>query len=291
MRDVRDAVAVITGAGSGIGRGLAVELASAGAQLALADVNSAGLEETRKLLGPDKAKTYVVDVSKASAMESFATQVRHDFGRASILINNAGVALYGTFAEVSLADMEWLFNINYWGVVYGCKFFMPLLEQEHDAHIVNVSSVFGLIGPPGQAAYSSSKFAVRGFTEVLRMELAATNIHVTCVHPGGIKTPIAQSARIGAHASAEMAAQDLARFHKLTPTTPEEAAKVIVHGILTDKPRVLIGPDARRIDRLQRITPANATSIVVRSMEKSAGKPSVESKKKPAANAVSARQK
>ena|SRR5258708_905832 len=291
MRDLRGAVAVITGAGSGIGRGLAMELAAAGAQLALADVNRAGLEETRKLLGSAKANTYVVDVSSASVVQDFANQVRRDFGRASLLINNAGVALYGTFAEVSLADMEWLFNINYWGVVYGCKFFMPLLEQEPDAHIVNISSVFGLIGPPGQAAYSSSKFAVRGFSEVLRMELAATNIHVTCVHPGGIKTPIAQSARIGAHASAEMAAQDLARFHKLTPTTPEEAAKVIVRGILANKPRVLIGPDARRIDRLQRITPAKAAEIVVRSMEKSAGKSSAARNSKPAANAVSARQK
>src|SRR5258708_18713129 len=168
---------------------------------------------------------------------------------------------------------------------------MPLVGQEPDAHIVNICSVFGLIGPPGQAAYSSSKFAVRGFSEVLRMELAATNIHVTCVHPGGIKTSIVQSVRIGAHASAEMAAQDLARFHKLTPTTPEEAAKVIVRGILANKPRVLIGPDARWIDRLQRLTPAKATSIVVRSMEKSAGKPRVEGKEKPAANAVSARQK
>jgi NAD(P)-dependent dehydrogenase (short-subunit alcohol dehydrogenase family) len=291
MRDIHGAVAVITGAGSGIGRGLAVELSSAGAELALADVNSAGLEETRKLLGPAKARTYRTDVSSAPAVETFANQVRQDFGRASILINNAGVALYGTFAEVSLADMEWLFNINYWGVVYGCKFFMPLLEQEPEAHIVNISSVFGLIGPPGQAAYSSSKFAVRGFSEVLRMELAATNIHVTCVHPGGIKTPIAQSARIGAHASAEMAAQDLARFHKLTPTTPEEAAKVIVRGILANKPRVLIGPDARRIDRLQRITPAKATSIVVRSMEKSTGRPAAAANRKPAANAVTVKQK
>src|SRR5258708_586635 len=175
MRDLRGAVAVITGAGSGIGRGLAMELAAAGAQLAL---------------GSAKANTYVVDVSSASVVQDFANQVRRDFGRASLLINNAGVALYGTFAEVSLADMEWLFNINYWGVVYGCKFFMPLLEQEADAHIVNISSVFGLIGPPGQAAYSSSKFAVRGFSEVLRMELAATNIHVTCVHPDRVKTTI-----------------------------------------------------------------------------------------------------
>src|SRR5579862_1984340 len=186
MRELSGAVAVITGAASGIGRALAVDLAKMGAQLALADMNKAGLEETRKLLGDAAARTYIVDVSKAAAVEEFARRVQQDFGRASLLVNNAGVALMGTFAEVSLEDMQWLVGINFWGVVHGCKFFMPMLEREPDAHIVNVSSIFGLIGPPGQTAYAASKFAVKGFSESLREELRAnTSIKVTSVHPAG----------------------------------------------------------------------------------------------------------
>ena len=150
MREIKGAVAVVTGAASGIGRALAVDLAKMGAQLALADVNVAGLEETRALLGNATARTYTVDVSKASAVEDFAQAVQRDFGRASLLINNAGVALMGTLAEVSLEDMQWLIGINFWGVVHGCKFFTPMLQRESDAHIVNLSSIFGLIGPPGQ---------------------------------------------------------------------------------------------------------------------------------------------
>src|ERR1700682_6555567 len=187
MREIRGIVAVVTGAGSGIGRALAIELASAGAQLAIADVNRAGLEETSKMLGQATVKTYIVDVSDVAAVEAFAGQVVKDFGRVSLLVNNAGVALHGTFAEISLADMEWLIKINFWGVVYGCKFFIPLLEREAEAHIVNISSVFGLVAPPGQSAYAASKFAVRGFTEALRSELRGTRIHVSCVHPGGIR--------------------------------------------------------------------------------------------------------
>jgi NAD(P)-dependent dehydrogenase (short-subunit alcohol dehydrogenase family) len=260
MREIRGIVAVVTGAGSGIGRAVAVELASAGAQLAIADVNRAGLEETSKMLGSATVRTYVVDVSDVSAVEAFAGQVGKDFGRATLLINNAGVALHGTFAEISLADMEWLFKINFWGVVYGCKFFIPLLEREPEAHIVNVSSVFGLVGPPGQTAYAASKFAVRGFTESLRSELRGTRIHVTCVHPGGIRTAIAENARTGASAQPARAAQDKERFKRLTPTSPKTAALTIVKGILRNKPRILIGPDARQIDILQRLSPARASS-------------------------------
>jgi NAD(P)-dependent dehydrogenase (short-subunit alcohol dehydrogenase family) len=150
MRELNGAVAIVTGAASGIGRALAVDLAKHGAQLALADMNSAGLEETHKLLGNAIARTYTVDVSKAAAVEDFARQVQQDFGRASLLINNAGVGLMGTFAEVSLEDMQWLIGINFWGVVHGCKFFLPMLQREPDAHIVNVSSIYGLIGPPGR---------------------------------------------------------------------------------------------------------------------------------------------
>ncbi len=275
MRGIRGSVAVVTGAGSGIGRALAVELASAGAQLALADVNRAGLEETSKMLGQAKVKTYVVDVSDVSAVEAFAGQVVKDFGRVSLLVNNAGVALHGTFAEISLADMEWLIKINFWGVVYGCKFFIPILEREPEAHIVNVSSVFGLVGPPGQTAYAASKFAVRGFTEALRSELRGTRIHVSCVHPGGIRTAIAENARTGASAQPEKAAQDKERFKRLTPTSPASAARTIMKGILGNKPRILIGADARQIDIMQRLSPARASARLADIFERRAGKNTV----------------
>jgi len=265
MQKITGSVAVITGAGSGIGRALAQDLAGRGAQLALADLNSAALEETSKLLGPAVARTYIVDVSKSAAVEDFARQVERDFGRASLLINNAGVALMGRFDEVTLEDMRWLIEINFWGVVYGCKFFLPLLQREPDAHIVNLSSVFGLIGPPGQTAYAASKFAVRGFSESLREELRETgSVKVTSVHPAGIATPIAQSARAGHAITAEARREAEELFKKVATIPPEEAARVIVKGILGNKNRVLIGRDAYGIDRMARLFPARASAIMTR---------------------------
>ena len=265
MQTIAGSIAVITGAGSGIGRALAQDLARRGAQLALADLNSSGLEETRKLLGSAVARSYLVDVSKAAAVEDFARQVERDFGRASLLINNAGVALMGRFDEVTLEDMRWLIEINFWGVVYGCKFFLPLLEREPDAHIVNLSSVFGLIGPPGQTAYAASKFAVRGFSECLREELRETgSVKVTSVHPAGIATPIARSARAGHGITAEARHEAEEYFKKVATIAPEEAARVIIKGILGNKNRVLIGRDAYGIDRLARLFPSRASAMMAR---------------------------
>jgi len=261
MRVLRDAVAVVTGAGSGIGRALAVDLAGRGARLALADVNAAGLEETRQLLGAADAKTYIVDVASASAVEEFAARVEEDFGRASLLINNAGVALFGTFAEISLADMDWLIRINFWGVIHGCKFFLPLLQRQPEAHIVNISSLFGLIAPPGQTAYCSAKFAVRGFSESLREELRETAVRVTCVHPAGINTRIAINARAGAGTRPEEMAETLKRLGKLLAIPPEVAAQTIVKGVLRNHDRVLIGKDAYVVDFIQRIFPVKAGAM------------------------------
>ena len=272
MREIRDAVAVITGAGSGIGRALAQDLAKRGAKLALADVNSSGLEETRRLLGRATARAYTVDVGNAPAVEQFARQVQQDFGKAQLLVNNAGVALFGTFAEVSLGDMEWLIQINFWGVVYCCKFFLPMLEVEQDAHVVNVSSIFGLIGPPGQTAYASSKFAVRGFSEALREELrATTDIQVTTVHPAGIATPIAENARAGKGTQAAARERAKALFRKVAIIKPEEAAQVIMKGILGNKKRVLIGADAYRIDWIARLLPGRASALYADALMKRAG--------------------
>ena len=280
MRDFSNAVVVITGAGSGIGRALAMEFASRGAQLALADVNTAALEETRSLLGNAKAGTYMVDVGDASSMEAFARKVRQDFGRVSILVNNAGVALYGVFEELSLADFEWLFRINFWGVIHGCKFFLPLLRQEKEARqeegarqekearIVNISSVFGLIAPPGQTAYGSSKYAVRGFSESLREELRGSGVSVSCVHPAGVSTNIANQARAAAASDAKGQEQARELFNRVAVITPQEAAATIVRGIEQDKDRILIGADAYRMDRIARLFPARAGAMFANWMGK-----------------------
>jgi NAD(P)-dependent dehydrogenase (short-subunit alcohol dehydrogenase family) len=268
MRDIKDAVAVVTGAASGIGRALAIDLAKLGTKLALADVNSAGLEETRGMLGKAVARTYTVDVAKAAAVEDFARAVERDFGRAQLLVNNAGVALMGTLAEVSLEDMAWLMGINFWGVVHGCKFFLPLLQREKDAHIVNLSSIFGLIGPPGQTAYAASKFAVRGFSESLREELRETGVKVTSVHPAGIATPIAQAARAGRGVTTAARQEAEEYFKKVAVIPPEEASSVVIKGILGNKNRVLIGADAYRIDRMQRLFPARASAMFAAFLEK-----------------------
>lgn len=258
MRDFSNAVVVITGAGSGIGRALAQEFAGRGAQLALADVNTAALEETRSLLGNAKAGTYMADVGDAGSVEAFARKVRQDFGRVSILVNNAGVALYGMFEELSLADFEWLFRINFWGVIHGCKFFLPLLHQEKEARIVNISSVFGLIAPPGQTAYGASKYALRGFSESLREELRGSGVAVSCVHPAGVSTNIANNARAAAASDPQGQVQARELFNRVARISPGEAAATIVRGIEQNKDRILIGSDAYRIDRLARFFPGQA---------------------------------
>src|SRR6266850_2422762 len=172
MSFLRDGVAVVTGAGSGIGRGLARQLAAAGSALALADIDEAGLQQTAASLSERgvQLSTHIVDVSDESAMQGFARDVVAQHGRVTLLINNAGVALHGRFEEISLDDFRWLMGINFWGVVHGVKYFLPLLKKEPRAQIVNISSVFGIVAPAGQSAYSASKFAVRGFTEALRDE-------------------------------------------------------------------------------------------------------------------------
>ena len=261
MRDFSNAVVVITGAGSGIGRALAMEFARRGAQLALADINTSALEETRSLLGNAKAGTYMVDVGDASSVEAFARKVRQGFGRTTILVNNAGVALYGVFEELSLADFEWLFRINFWGTIHCCKFFLPLLRQEKEARIVNISSVFGLIAPPGQTAYGSSKYAVRGFSESLREELRGSGVAVSCVHPAGVSTNIANNARAAAASDPQGQEQARELFNRVAVITPQEAAATIVRGIEQDKDRILIGADAYRIDRIARLFPARAGAM------------------------------
>lgn len=259
-------VAVVTGAGSGIGRALAQQLAAAGSALAIADVDKKGLAETAAALTAKQAalSTHVLDVSNEAAMRGFAEDVAARHGRVTLLINNAGVALHGTFEELSLEDLRWLMGINFWGVVYGVTCFLPILKKQPRAHIVNLSSVFGIIAPAGQSAYSASKFAVRGFTEALRHELEGTSVSVSCVHPGGIHTPIAKRARLGAHASESKRQAAIDYFEKVTPTSPEAAAARILKGVEKHEPRILIGRDARQIDIVQRLRPATYWKMMVK---------------------------
>jgi NAD(P)-dependent dehydrogenase (short-subunit alcohol dehydrogenase family) len=269
MPFLANGVAVVTGAGSGIGRALARQLAVAGSALALADIDEAGLQQTAASLSERGVQltTHIVDVSDESAMRAFAQDVAARHGRASLLINNAGVALLGTFEEISLDDLRWLMGINFWGVVYGVKYFLPLLKKEPRAHIVNISSVFGIVAPAGQSAYSASKFAVRGFTEALRHELEGSSVFVSCVHPGGIRTPIARRARLGANTPPRSRDEAVARFDRLTPTMPDAASARILQGVERREPRILIGRDARQIDVLQRLRPGTYWKTLARRMQ------------------------
>jgi NAD(P)-dependent dehydrogenase (short-subunit alcohol dehydrogenase family) len=269
MKLNRDTVAVVTGAGSGIGRALALRLSREGSPVAIADVNKADLAETARRVSAagGQVSTHIVDVSDAERVAAFAQEVVLSHGRANLLINNAGVALLGTVDELSLTDIEWLMGVNFWGVVYGIKHFLPILRKQSSAHIVNISSLFGLIGFPGQSAYCASKFAVRGFTETLRHELAESNVRVSSVHPGGIKTNIARNARVGASADLAKRQIAIADFDKLSPTTPEMAAERIVRGILRDEARILIGGDATLMDRIQRLFPQSYWKLIGRLIE------------------------
>ena len=274
MPFLRDGVAVVTGAGSGIGRALARQLAMEGSVLAIADIDEAGLQQTAASLSEKSAKltTHVVDVSDESAMQGFAEDVAARHGRVTLLINNAGVALLGWFEEISLDDLRWVMDVNFWGVVYGVKYFLPLLKKERRAHIVNISSVFGIVAPAGQSAYSASKFAVRGFTEALRHELEGSSVFVSCVHPGGIRTPIARRARLGANTPPASRDEAVARFDRLTPTMPDAAAARILQGVERREPRILVGRDARQADILQRLRPGTYWKTLARRVQEPARK-------------------
>ena len=270
MKSLKDRVAVVTGAGSGIGRALAIELSAAGCKLAISDINEAAVKQVAAQL-KEMGRPVIadrLDVADRDAFYAYADKVQAHYGQVNLIINNAGVALGSTVEETSYEDFEWLMGINFWGVVYGTKAFLPLIKQAGEGHIVNISSIFGLIGVPTQSAYNAAKFAVRGFTESLRMELEleGANISCTSVHPGGIKTNIAKNARMSSDVE-KMTGMDAEKsrqeFEKLFRTTPEEAASTIIKGIRGNKRRVLIGADAVAIDSMQRLLPTTYQRLMV----------------------------
>jgi short-subunit dehydrogenase len=264
MKELTGKVAVITGAGSGIGRALALSLAQQGCPLALADINLSALEETRELTqSKHKISLHELDVSDKAAVFAFAESANSEHGQIDIVINNAGVALAETVENDDYADMEWLFNINFWGVVHGTKAFMPFLKQRPQSHLINISSIFGVIAVPTQSSYNASKFAVRGYTEALRQETAGTSLNVTCVHPGGIKTNIVRNGRLKVSVDGNRDTRSMIEeFDQLARTSSEQAAAAIIKGIKKNKKRVLIGADAKFLDLLQRLLPTLYTSVL-----------------------------
>lgn len=265
-------IAAITGAGSGIGRALAVKLASEGCSVAISDVDEKGLAETAEMVarynvGYDQLK---LDVSDRDAVENWAEAVVEKMGSADYVFNNAGVTLLENVANTEYDDFRWVMDINFWGMVYGSKAFLKYFQSRGSGHIINVSSLFGLVAFPNQAAYNASKFAIRGFTEALGLELKDTDIFVSSVHPGGIRTSIARNARANEANLGGRTVEDFANnFEASARTTPEEAAEVILSGVLKRKRRILIGKDARFMDRVQRLFPEKYGPMLQKILPKS----------------------
>jgi len=253
--------AILTGAASGIGEALARHLGSRGSNLVLVDRDADGLTRVARDLRSKhpgiSVTTVIADLSDREGTDRTGAELASHHPDTTLLINCAGVALGGTFDQVSLPDFRWLFDINFHSAVTLAHHILPALQRNRGSHLVNVSSVYGLVAPPGQAAYASSKFALRGFTESLRAEAEAWDMGVSCIHPGGIKTAIASNARVGGQLSAAEAKKSVDNINRSLTISPSDAAEVILRGIERRKPRVLIGVSARLPDVMARIAPAS----------------------------------
>ncbi len=267
MKTLEDKVVAITGAGSGIGRELALRAAGQGALLAISDWDEARLAESVDLLkaaGARELRSDRVDVADRAAVAGWAAAVVAQLGRVNMVVNNAGVTVTGDFEEMSYEDFDWIVGVNLMGVVNGTKEFLPHLIASGDGHVVNLSSLFGLISMPGQTAYNATKYAVRGFTEALREEMLVNGhpVAVTCVHPGGIKTGIARHGR--KTPSQDAAAVDSLFEKKLARMQPERAAEIILNGALSGKARVLVGADAHAMHHFAKLAGSRYQDVVAR---------------------------
>ncbi|MBV8069127.1 MAG: SDR family NAD(P)-dependent oxidoreductase [Acidobacteriaceae bacterium] len=260
----RDGVAVITGAAGGIGGALAIALAKRGCHLALVDRQPLGPVAKSAAAAGVRVSEHVFDIGDEAAIADLPDVVLREHERVTLLINNAGVALAGSFEQIILEDFEWLMTVNFWGTVRMTKAFLPALKRQEAAQIVNLSSIFGIFAPPGQCAYAASKFAVRGFSEALRHELEAEGspVRVSLVHPGGVRTSIARNARLSPGMDRERAAERIGEFEKRLKLQPEKAAARIVQGIERREPRILVGSDAVLLDKLQRLLPVRYWGLI-----------------------------
>ncbi|MEM1435218.1 MAG: SDR family oxidoreductase [Pseudomonadota bacterium] len=271
MQTYKDRVAAITGAGSGMGRALALELAARGCHLALSDVSADTLAETERLLAeyPVTVTATTLDVADRDAVFAFARDTRQAHGRVHMVFNNAGVALTDTVEHMRFDDFEWLMNINFWGVVNGTKAFLPYLKEVEEAHIANTASIFGVITIPTQSAYHAAKFAVRGFTESLRQELAETPIGVSCILPGGVRTNIVRTSRYYATDNeAPTKDEAAALFESFAGLSSEEATRIILAGVSRNRAHILVGRDARFLSALQRLLPQSYPKVILRLAER-----------------------
>ena len=268
MKRFEDRIAVVTGAASGLGLATARRLASKGCQVALVDVNRSGLETAAKDLEEAGTKTsiHVADVSDPERMQALPAEVVAAHGAVHILVNNAGVSVSATFEDQTLEDLQWIVGINFWGVVHGCKFFLPELKKAEEAHIVNISSMFGFIGVPTQSSYCATKFAVKGLSEALWMELQGTNVGVTSIHPGGIRTQIGNTMR---SYDEEVRASTIAGLERSRPA--EDVAAILVRAIEKDRLRAIAGWEAYAADWLKRILPVRTHKLIARRMQGGAG--------------------
>ena len=264
MKDFRDKVVVVTGAGSGMGRELAVKLGQQGAKLAISDVNPDGLATTEKLVAETGAPVHaqILNVAEREAVLDYADTVMAHYGKVNVVFNNAGIAHHGEVERTEFKDIERVMDVDFWGVVNGTKAFLPHVIASGDGHIVNTSSLFGLLSEPGQAAYNSAKFAVRGFTEALNQEMliAKHPVRVTCVHPGGIKTAIARNATVAEDYNQANFAQFFDKY--LARTSASSAADTIIKGVKKNKARVLIGADAIVLDVWVRLVASKYQGVV-----------------------------
>ncbi len=260
MQKLNGCVAVITGAASGIGRATSIALAGRGCSIALVDIDPQGLEECAELVraAGTTASVHVADVADKTRMQCLPEEVIAEHGHVHIIVNNAGVSIAQNFADQSIEDIEWIVGINLWGVIYGCKFFLPYLKREDEGHIINVSSMFGIASVPGQSSYSATKFAVRGFSEALHAELSSANIGVTSIHPGTIKTNIIQSSR---GMDTEKLSEIQGKFDRYG-ASPYRVAEKIVRAIESDQLFVRVSPETYVLDWLKRFFPATLHKLI-----------------------------